>query len=151
MGRALPTLEIEGEYWLSEAGAVRATSSKNKMALLPSFAQTLTEAPMTEALLSSLVKKMAKTKGFPLASRVTLKIQSPQRPSAPQPDEPESDAPEPVVITTTVQSITEEPLDERLFQVPEDYQKVEPPSLRPRPGPPRPGEADGPPKDPSSW
>ncbi len=91
--------------------------------ILPSFAQTLGPGPMMDALLKPLADKLA---GFPLASRVTLKLQMSR--GMRQEGSPRRE--EPLTITTEVQSVIEAPLDERIVQVPDDYKKVDPPTGR---------------------
>jgi hypothetical protein len=70
--------------------------------------------------------KLAKTKGFPVASRVVVTMTSPQSP-----------APTTITTTTEVKSITDATLDESLFKVPDGYKEV-----APRPVPVRPGAGD---------
>lgn len=126
----MPAMQVEGEYWLSEAVAVSGVSPKEKGALLPSFAQTLPDHPMAAVLWKPLAERMAREKGFPLASRVTLASRQLRRPGAQE--EPQAQ-PEPTVVTMEVRSVTEETLDDALFRVPEDYAREEPPARRPGP------------------
>jgi len=105
--RGVPSLQIEGEYWIADAPVL---GTKMKNALLPSFIQTVPPG----AFLSPLTDKLGKTKGFPVTSKVIVTTTSPR-----------SVTPTTVTITTELRSITDGPLDASLFQVPDDYKKVD--------------------------
>ena len=86
---------------------------------------------MLGAFLKPLTEKMAKAKGFPMASRVSVTLPRLRRRRAEAGDAqpPAGDAASlaaPVVVTTEVRSITEDALDEALFAVPAEYRKVDP-------------------------
>ena len=105
-------MQIEGEYWIAGAPSLGA---KTKDALLPSFIET---APAGNHFVSPLKDKLAKIKGFPVSSRVSVTTTNRR-----------SDNTTTVTTTHEVKSITEGPLDAALFQVPGDYKKVDAPAV----------------------
>jgi hypothetical protein len=111
MGQGMPSMQIEGEYWIADAPSL---GTKMKDALLPSFIETVPAGPFV----SPLKDKLAKIKGFPVSSRVS--VTSTNR---------RSDTTTSITTTTEVKSITDGPLDAVLFQVPNDYKKVDVPPV----------------------
>jgi hypothetical protein len=106
-----PQATIEGELWLSGAAALLPPDKNARM--LPLFAPPILPDPVFKAL----NEKLARAGQLPLAARLTVYAPPTGQEAAP---------PEPVVITTTVRSISKEPLDDALFLVPEGYRRVEP-------------------------
>ncbi len=101
-------MQIEGEYWIAAAPTL---AVKTKKPLLPLIAQTVPAGPF----LSPLNDRLAKIKGFPVASKVTLTLTS-----------RDSQTPTTITTTTEVKSIADDTLDASLFKVPADYKEVEP-------------------------
>jgi hypothetical protein len=117
-GGGFPSMEMEGEFWIAEKFAL---PSKSKEPFFPSFALAVPPGVMAGPLLKPLADKMAKAKGFPLFSRVSVRVVKPQS----------AEEPEQVVTTVEVKSLSSETLDDALFKVPEDYKIVEAPSAKP--------------------
>jgi hypothetical protein len=117
-GGAFPSMELEGEFWIAEKFAL---PSKSKDPFFPSFALAVPPGVMAGPLLKPLADKMAKAKGFPLFSRVSIRVVKPQS----------AEEPEQVVTTVEVKSLSSEAVDDALFKVPEDYKIVEAPSAKP--------------------
>jgi hypothetical protein len=105
--RGMPSMQLEGEYWI----AAPPLGSKVKNALLPTVAQSVPAGPF----LSPLEERLARLKGFPVASKVTATTSTPRSQSS-------------TTITTTmeVKSISDDTLDASLFKVPADYRQVDP-------------------------
>ena len=113
-GRRMPVIEIAGEYWIAAAPSIK---TKTKNSLLPSIVQTVPSGPFVRLL----DDKVAKTKGLPVSSKVTMTMKSPR-----------AEAPTMVTVTTAVTSMKEDPLADALFQVPLDYRSGRPATgLRP--------------------
>ena len=110
-GSADPDNQIGGEYWLADTSILPAAARSLILPLLRSA------FPLTQ-LLKPLHDKLTKLKMIPLYSQVTIRVPS-SDPSA-------SGA----VITAEVKSISEGPLDDGLFKVPEGYLEVKPASAR---------------------
>jgi hypothetical protein len=108
-GRRMPSIAIAGEYWIGAAPSIK---TKVKNLLLPSIVQTVPPGPFVRPL----DDKVAKTKGFPLSSKVTVTLKSPRTETSTT-----------VTVTTAVKSMKEDPLADALFQVPPDYKGVDPP------------------------
>jgi hypothetical protein len=112
----MPSFRIEGEYWIASAPKI---ATKRKDPILPSVLETVPAGPFW----SPLNDKFAKTKGFPVASRVVVTTTSPQ-----------SQTPTTITTTTEVKSITDGTLEESLFKVPDDYKEATPRPVSVRPG-----------------
>jgi hypothetical protein len=106
-GRGAPSVEIEGEYWMADAPRL---GTRTKNALLPSYVATIPPGPFV----SLLSDRLARTKHFPMASRVTMTTTNRR-----------TDSTATVTVTTEAKSITEGPLDASLFKLPDDYKKVD--------------------------
>ncbi|HLK58270.1 MAG TPA: hypothetical protein VKU00_17015 [Chthonomonadaceae bacterium] len=98
--------QIEGEVWLTDAITLKA---KGKNPMLP----LLVPVVPSEQLLDPLADKIAKSKGFPVATRVTITWRN------------ASTDPKSTTIQSEVKAISEEALDDGLFQIPADYKKLD--------------------------
>lgn len=114
----MPMTEIEGEYWLADAGLL---PESGRLSALPLLVDTV---PPSD-ILKSLNDKMTKLKMIPLSSKVTFRTSSFSGSSIGS-SGPSGSSHTLLVVTTQVTSITEASLDDALFQLPTDYQKVDP-------------------------
>lgn len=103
--RQLPSIRIEGDYWLTDGAFL---PKENRYDCLPLLAQSLGPA---EPVLKPLFDRMVKLKQVPLSARVLMAL---NRPGS-------SETASPVVVTLNVISITPGSVDEALFKVPADY------------------------------
>ena len=108
-GMAMPTTEMEGEYWLADASLLPEGS---KSPALPLLVDTVPAS----GILKSLNDKMTKLKMIPLSSKVMLRTSA---------YNPNGSSRALTVLTTQVTSIVTTPLDDALFTPPADYQKVD--------------------------
>ncbi|GAB4458118.1 MAG: hypothetical protein OHK0029_18900 [Armatimonadaceae bacterium] len=125
----LPTVMISGENWVSDT--IQFPIDPNK--LMSQSMQGMLS--MFGAGMKDFQEKMAAIPGYPLETRTLVEVVFP--PTAPK--EMIGETPGPVTTTTTVTSISEEPLPDSLFDIPADYEKVTGPAL-PIPG----ADNDGP-------
>ena len=100
--------QFEGEVWLSAPNALK---TKTKISLLPLLQLSVPSA----RLMQPLADKIAKIKGFPLSGKVIFAGRN--APSA-------ASASSSVTVSFTVKTIVEGPLDESLFMIPADYQRL---------------------------
>jgi hypothetical protein len=114
-GMGMPSTEMEGEYWLADAGLL---PESGKSPALPLLVDTVPPS----SILKSLNDKMTKLKLIPLSSKVTLRTSAFNGSSIGSSGSSRAL----IVVTTQVTSITEVSLDDALFQPPADYQKVAP-------------------------
>ncbi|MDX1933836.1 MAG: hypothetical protein SFU56_14655 [Capsulimonadales bacterium] len=112
----MPTITIKGEQWTTED--VRFPVNYQKIAQT-NMARSI--PPMMAKGMSEMIEKMATIKGFPLSSVVTVSFILPKN-AAPQ--AAASMPKEPIITTTEVKSISEENLDDSLFELPKDYTEV---------------------------
>lgn len=100
--RALPTLQLEGEYWLTRSDFLTADGKNTTLALIQ---PTVPSSPFLKAV----ADRLNKAKLIPLGSNLTLKTTMPGRDVTP------------VTIVTEVQSVTDAPAEASLFVVPAEY------------------------------
>jgi hypothetical protein len=105
-GPGIGSIQIQGEYWLADAAFLPAAENSP---LLPLLSQTLRAGP----ILRDLNSKLVKSKQVPLSSKLTM-------------TRPNAESQEPLVTTMEVKTITEGPLDDALFKVPDGYKEVKP-------------------------
>ena len=103
----LPTIKVSGEYWLAD-NALLPEGSKSPF--LPLVPPTISEGPFVRPLYD----RLGKLKRIPLASSITLTMQGGQQGAGQSA----------MTIVTEVQSVSDAPLADALFQVPSDYHKV---------------------------
>lgn len=114
-GGGLPTYQIEGEIWLAEGLSSSLASPKYAhLLLVPTIAPGLGGLPIVSSLAEPLAAKLEKTRGVALGSRLRIQGGAMQ---------------EPIVIETRVQELSDAPLSEQLFVLPEGFtQEVAPKS-----------------------
>ena len=96
--------QFDGEVWLSAPNILK---SKTKFSWVP-----LLQADMPSGrLVQPLASKIAKSNSFPLGSKVTLSGNNLQNSAK-------------VTVIATVKTMSEDPVDETLFKIPADYQRV---------------------------
>lgn len=115
MRGASRTAQIEGEVWLTNAIVLK-TKAKNPM--LPLF---LTAIP-SEPALTALSDKIARSKGFPVSSKITMTWRS-ARANTQEGTTTTTPTGASTTLVTDIKEISEEPLDDGLFKVPADYTK----------------------------
>lgn len=121
---SLPTMEMKGEQWATESLSLPSAFQK---AGLNNMARRM--PPMMVKGMKPLIDELAKIKGAPLSSRMSMSfIVPPGSPAA------GSVPKEPIVTTTEVKSISEETLSDSLFEIPTGYKKVEAPKTPGIPG-----------------
>ena len=104
----MPSVQIEGEYWLVDSAFL---PYGNKSSLLPVLNQAVNVGP----ILDELNKQLTKMKLVPLSSKMTLTFSAPN-----------GDSPPPLVTTMEVKAISETPVDDASFKVPDGYKEVKP-------------------------
>jgi len=107
--RSMPTFHVDGEVWVVDGALLPA---ENKNALLPLLAGAV--GPVVPVL-KPLCDRLAKLKLAPVSTKLTITV---TRPGS-------TDTPDPMVITMTVTSVADGPVDATLFKVPSDYTKVD--------------------------
>ncbi|MCW3096988.1 MAG: hypothetical protein JWL77_2606 [Chthonomonadaceae bacterium] len=96
--------QFDGEVWLSAPNVLK---SKTKISWVP-----LLQADLPSGrLVQPLAAKIAKSNGFPLGSKVTLTGKNMQSTAG-------------VTVLATVKTLSEAPVDEALFKIPTDYQRL---------------------------
>jgi hypothetical protein len=106
-GRAIPTTQIDGEYWLGDTALLPVA---DRGLVLPLLEPTMPVG----IILKPLNGRFAKLKMIPLSSHVTVRTPGPNSYDAP------------FVIDTEVKSLTDFTADDALFKVPDGYQKIDP-------------------------
>lgn len=111
----MPTITMKGIQWTTDAVTLPANCAKM---LQSQFARRV--PPFLASGMKPLMDQMATIKGTPLSNQVTVSFivsaAAGGLPGMPK---------EPIITTTEVKSVSEEPLDESLFTVPADYTLVE--------------------------
>ena len=106
---AFQPAQFDGEIWLSAPNILK---TKTKVSWLP-----LLQASVPSArLIQPLADKITKFKGFPLASKITVSGRNSQSSSG---------GTYSATVYSTVKTISEAPLDEALFKIPADYQRLD--------------------------
>ncbi|MBC8102650.1 MAG: hypothetical protein H7Z41_08695 [Cytophagales bacterium] len=129
LAEMIPNIEstVKGEQWFSESIAAPATCARmakaNFVSSLP-----LPIAGASEGL-KTLADKISAIKGTPLSSRIVVTLKAGDGKAAdanvlPIPKDP-------IILTTEVKTITEDPLADSLFTIPAEYKKVD---VAPKPG-----------------
>ena len=126
-GRRTPATTISGEIWLSDA--LKLPSDK-KASLVPAVQELLFGG---DAALKPLAEALGKKNFLPLGSTITVTRPARRARGGDQEESgssSESQETPAQTITTTmhVQSVSQEPLPEALFQTPSGYNQVDPPA-----------------------
>jgi len=113
----LPTYEVAGDIWMSTAMPALFDGVKNKkLTLVPYIYQSIAVSPSIAPLVRPIADKLSSIKGLPLRTHIVIsRVLTNQDPPTP---------PDPLLIDTEVTAITEGPLPESLFQVPEGYTEI---------------------------
>jgi hypothetical protein len=103
------TAQIEGEVWLASPDIL---SAKTKISWLPMLRTSVPSG----ALAKPLMDKISGAKGFPVASKVTFNGPNSQTGSG---------GSGPITIYSEIKTISEGSLDDGLFKIPADYQRID--------------------------
>ena len=104
----LPSIQIDGEYWLVDSAFLPKGS---KTSLLPILHQATGVGPVID----EMNKQLTKMKLVPLSGKTTLTFTNPN-----------GDSPTPLVTTMEVKAISETTADDASFKVPDGYKEVKP-------------------------
>lgn len=119
MAQMLPTITISGEEWMAD-GLVSAAQRNGLTST--GFSNMAQMNPMMGSGLKEFYDKLAAIKGFPLASTLSMKITFPDGAAAMM---GASIPKQPIVVSMQAKSVSEEPLADTLFAIPEGYTKAE--------------------------
>jgi len=113
----MPTVEMTGEQWTTDAIPFSANCAKMRAANM-----SKKMPPLMLKGMKTLVDKMGVITGLPLSSKVTVNIKLPAA-AAGLPGAPSG----PITTTNEVTEVSDAPLADELFAVPADYKKVDAP------------------------
>lgn len=99
-----PLAQIDGEVWLSAPNILK---TKSKISWVPLLQAQLPSGQLAQPLAG----KVGRSNGVPLSTKVTLTGKTGPNPSS-------------VTAVATVKTLSEAPVDEALFKIPTDYQRV---------------------------
>ncbi len=125
MAHMLPTITLSGEEWMTE-GLVDEPQKQGMAALATWLFTSMAQLnPLVGTNLKAFADKVAAIKGFPLASTLQTTVAFPEGAAAMMGASIPS---KPMVVTMQAKSVSEEPLNDTLFIIPDGYKKMDNPA-----------------------